>query len=208
MAAFGDKEGTANTEAYRLTDIGSALEAISHAVEIRLPIVTEDVFIRTVIPILQHPWTDDAVNAWLKIVKEPMNPLRVAGRGENNETVVLFTVPSWFPRPGTSVAKKGDVSIEQIILYLRNENDRGNFSNDHYLAEYLDAIAARDSSAEGILSSIAIILSRYDKTFVDLMGKPLYELTPVAGGGVQSKTEYAPRSEDTFVSTGFADDED
>lgn len=207
MATHNDKEGAPDSSAYRLTDIGSALEAISHAVEIRLPIVTEDVFIRKVIPLLQHPWSEENINAWLDIVKEPMNPLRVAGRGENNETVVLFTVPSWFPRPGTSISKKGDVSIEQIILYLRNENDRGNFGQDHYLAEYLESIAARNTTPEGILSNIAIILSRYDKTFVDLMGKPLYELGPSTGGGVQTKTEYAPRNEDTFVSSGFADED-
>lgn len=202
-----DKEGVRDSSQYQLTDIGSALSAISHAVEIRTPIVTEDVFISKVIPILQHPWSEANTAAWLKLVQEPMNPLRVAGKGEGDETVVLFTVPSWWPRPGTSMANKGAVSVEQIILHLRNENDRGNFSENHYLAEYLDTIAERVSTPESILSTIAIILAKYDKTFVDAVGNPLYELTPGKATGGALKGKYASITEDSFISNGFEDED-
>lgn len=201
-----DKEGAASTSLYDLNDIGSALTAITGAVEVRMPIITEDRFIKEVIPLLQHPWTDDNLNQYRKHVKELTNPLRVAGRGEGNETVVLFTVPALYPRPGTTMSKVGDLSPQQLILYVRNEHDRGNHEYDHYVAEYLKAIAGHGDITEDVLKPIALILARYDKTFVDFNGKPLYELGPVTGGGAV-KADYAPRSEDTFVSDGFTDED-
>lgn len=207
MTDITDKEGIKDTGAYQLDDIGTALSAIRQAVEIRLPIVTEDKFIRDVLPILQHPWSDENLKAWLRIVKEPMNPLRVAGRGEGNETVVLFTVPALYPRPGSTTNQPGMVSARQLIDYVKNENDRGNHEYDHYVPEFLQKIAGHGDITEEVLKPIAMILSRYDLTFTDLMGKPLYDLGPSKGGAVESKTNYAPPSEDSFVSDGF-DDED
>lgn len=200
-----DKEGAASSSVYNLNDIGSALHEITHAVEIRMPIITEERFIKEVLPLLQHPWSEDNLNLYRRHVKELTNPLRVAGRGENNQTVVLFTVPALYPRPNSTIPKRGDFSAQQLILYVRNEHDRGNHEYDHYVAEYLQAIAGHGDITDEVLKPLALILARYDKTFVDVMGKPLYELGPQTGGA--SKTEYAPRSEDTFASDGFTDED-
>lgn len=200
-----DKEGAASSQAYQLNDIGSALTAITEAVEIRMPIITEDRFVKEVLPILQHPWTEENLNRYRKYVKELTNPLRVAGRGEGNSTVVLFTVPALYPRPNSTIPKRGDFSAQQLILYVRNEHDRGNHEYDHYVAEYLHAIAGHGDIATEVLKPLALILSRYDKTFVDFNGKPLYELAPGKEGA--TKAGYAPRSEDTFASDGFTDED-
>lgn len=200
-----DKEGAPSSNVYNLNDIGSALHEIMHAVDIRMPIITEDRFIKEVLPLLQHPWSEDNLNLYRRHVKELTNPLRVAGRGENNQTVVLFTVPALYPRPNSTIPKRGDFSAQQLILYVRNEHDRGNHEYDHYVAEYLQAIAGHGDITDEVLKPLALILARYDKTFVDVMGKPLYELGPQTGGA--GKTEYAPRSEDTFASDGFTDED-
>lgn len=206
MSILNDKDGVDDTAAYRLDDIGSALASITHAVEIRMPIITEDKFIRDVLPILQHPWSQTNLERWIKIVKEPMNPLRVAGKGEGNETVVLFTVPALYPRPSSTIAQKGEVTPQQLISYVKNENDRGNHEYDHYVPEFLMSIAGHGEITEDVLRPIALILSRYDLTFVDVMGKPLYELGPEKGASL-NKPNYAPLHEDTFTSSGFEDED-
>lgn len=206
MAAL-DKEGLKDSSAYQLNDIGSALDAINHTVEMHKPIVTEAVFIRDVLPLLQHPWSDTNIAKWLKFVHhEPMQGLRVAGRGEGNETVVLFTVPGWFTKPGTSIPKRDHATTAAAVLHVRNEVERGNLSVNQDLAEFLDSIAARNTTSEELLLEIALILARYDKTFTDAIGNPLYELGPSVGGAA-SKAEYAPRNEDTFISSGFEDED-
>lgn len=207
MANVIDKEGVRDSSAYRLDDIGSALSAITHAVEIRLPIVTEDKFIKDVLPILQHPWSEENLLRWLKIVKEPMNPLRVAGKGEGNETVVLFTVPALYPRPASTTSKPGEVSPRQLIDYVKNENDRGNHEYDHYVPEFLFSIAGHGDITEEVLKPLAHILARYDRTFTDIAGKPLYDLGPNKVGGIAGKTEYPPMSGENFVSSGFRDED-
>lgn len=207
MSEFQDKEGARDSSAYRLDDIGSALSQITHAVEIRLPIVTEDKFIKDVLPILQHPWSEDNLLRWLKIVKEPMNPLRVAGKGNGNETVVLFTVPALYPRPASTTSRPGEVSPRQLIDYVKNENDRGNHEFDHYVPEFLFSIAGHGDITEEVLKPIALILARYDLTFTDIAGKPLYELGPNTGGSTVNKHANIPLSEDNFVSSGFRDED-
>lgn len=207
MSEFQDKEGARDSSAYRLDDIGSALSQITHAVEIRLPIVTEDKFIKDVLPILQHPWSEDNMLRWLKIVKEPMNPLRVAGKGEGNDTVVLFTVPALYPRPSSTTSRPGEVSPRQLIDYVKNENDRGNHEFDHYVPEFLFSIAGHGDITEEVLKPIALILARYDLTFTDIAGKPLYELGPNTGGSATNKYANIPLSEDNFVSNGFRDED-
>lgn len=207
MSDVRDKEGNPNSLVYQLDDIGSALSEITHAVEIRLPIVTEDKFIREVLPLLQHPWSNNNLQRYLKYVKELTNPLRVAGRGENNETIVKFTVPALYPRPNSTTAGSGAITVEQLILHVRNEHDRGLQRFDHYVGEYLQSIAGHGDIGETVLKPIAFILAYYDKTFVDADGKPLYDLGQ-GKGGVASKQEYAPLTEDNFVSSGFADEDD
>lgn len=204
---MADKEGHSNSLVYQLDDIGSALNEITHAVEIRMPIITEDRFIAEIIPILQHPWSENNLTKYTRYVKELTNPLRVAGRGEGNKTAILFTVPPLYPRPGSTIAGAGAISVEQLLLYVRNEHDRGLARYDHYVGEYLKSIAGHGDIGEIVLKPIALILARYGKTFVDLMGAPLYELEPGTGGGTATKQNYASQSEDSFSSDGFLDED-
>lgn len=173
--------------------------------ERQTPIVTEDVFINQLIPILQQPWKEENQRKWRRYVAEPMQSLRVAG-GRDGQTVVLFTIPPLFGRVDTTSPVATGITVNQLVEYASIMRSRHTGENvDGNVTEYLNEITHQIPPEQKVLVPIGAILGLYGKTFLDDMGHPLYSLEGVAN----EVTGVAPRPKDEveFVSTGYLDEE-
>lgn len=171
--------------------------------ERQTPIVTEDVFISQIIPILQRPCTEDNMRKWRRYVAEPMQPLRVAGI-RDGKTVVLFTIPPLFGRVDTTSPHATGITVNQLVEYASIMRSRHTGENvDNYIPEYLTSITNLSTPEQKVLIPIAAILGAYGKTFLDDEGKPMYKLDGVEGSGGTAK----PVDEVAFVSAGYYDED-
>lgn len=173
--------------------------------ERQTPIVTEDVFINQIIPILQRPCTEDSMRKWRRFVSEPMQALRVAGV-RDGKTVVLFTIPPLFGRVDTTSPHVNGITVNQLVEYASIMRSRHTGENvDGNVTEYLTEITNQVSPEQKVLVPIAAILGAYGKTFLDDMGHPLYSLDGVANQVTGELPK--PKDETEFVSTGYLDED-
>lgn len=169
------------------------------------PIVGEDVFVNQIIPILQQPWREENLRKYKRYVAELTQPLRVAGV-RDGKTVVLFTVPPMHAAVDTTSPLATGITINQLVEHASIMRSRHTAENvDGYVTEYLHQISNQLTPEQKLLVPLGAILGVYGKTFLDDMGHPLYSLEGVANQvtGVVGQ----PAQEDTFVSTGYLDED-
>lgn len=169
------------------------------------PIVSEDVFISQIIPLLQRPWDEDNLRKYKRYVAELVQPLRVAGV-RNGETVVLFTVPALHAAVDTTSPITTGITVNQLVEHASIMRARHSSENvDIYVAEYLHQISNQLTPEQKLLIPLAAILGIYGKTFLDDMGNPLYSLD---GDSVQTVKSSSPSGDESgFVSTGYLDED-
>ncbi|AEH03485.1 hypothetical protein AVT69_gp059 [Pseudomonas phage PhiPA3] len=162
------------------------------------PIVTEDVFVSRILPLLVHPWNIDNLRIYQSYVIELTNPLRVAGLVDG-KTEVLFTVPPLYPRPDLTRADgPGTATLAHVfdhIAILRSRtSDQEQF--EPQIAAYLHDVSVRTPIEKSTLGPLALILARYGRVFEDAEGNPLYTLdgTVVTQGGQSTHATAEPMS--------------
>lgn len=172
--------------------------------EHQMPIVGEDVFQDSVIPLLQRPWDPRNQDIYKRYVKELTMPLRVAGV-RDGETRVLFIVPPLHARVDTSMGSIHDITVGHFVNQADLIRNRGSSEPvDQYVSEFLQMISMTVPIEKSTLVPIGAILSLYGKTFVDDGGFPLYSLD---GTTTDNKGVITLSGEDPFESDGYLDED-
>lgn len=156
-------------------EIDDCLSTILGNDERQKPIILESDFIKKVLPLLMHPFTENNLIEYKKYVVELTNPLRVASN--EKESKILFEVPPMYLRPSTTItADSQTASIGNVLEHISIQRERTLEDFEPLILEYLTHVSLKTTPHKDILLPLANILARYGRTFVDDKGVPLYTL--------------------------------
>lgn len=155
-------------------EIDDVLERIINNDERQQPIIFEDKFIREVLPLLVHPFSEENLIRYKKYVVELTNPLRVAS---TTHPEILFVVPALYPRPNTTTTSDpNSVSVSHVVDHIARQRERSLENLEHYITEFLTMISGSSPIEMRVLKPLALILARYGRVLEDSEGNPLYSL--------------------------------
>lgn len=186
-------------------DVDRACADILANDRLQTPIVGEDVFINTIIPLLQRPWNERNLANYKKYVGELTMGLRVAGV-RDGKTVELFTVPALHARVDTSQSSAEGITVGHLVEHAATLRLRGtNEPVERYVTDYLHKISQIVPIEQKLIIPLGGILAYYGKTFLDDEGNPLYTLDGSDSKGNAKPS--GPSDEDSFESDGYLDED-
>lgn len=141
--------------------LGNAFETILEATASNIPKVRESEFKTHVIPLLKRPFHKAHLDAYVKVVGELTNPLRVVS--DDNPSEVLFEVPALIQTTGATLPGAGDPTCDVGMRAIYNEGERGVDINP-MIASFLRRITDIKPLTDSVLTPIQTILSQYGVT--------------------------------------------
>lgn len=148
--------------------LGDALEVILEEERRRLPVITEYLFERAVLDILENPFGKDALQRYGQFVGELTKPMNVVDNHE--QTKVLFTIPALVLSPITTIPTERGMTADMFLKSLSRDMDLGGRHVNEKIRQFMMSMTARPDYLETVIYPIQHILTRYGREMVALPG--------------------------------------
>jgi|TARA_B100002019_G_scaffold286201_1_gene296292 hypothetical protein len=162
--------------------VGSWLEEINDEAIRQEPRISEYQFQREVLTLLENPFDANHIDRYSRYVGELTKPLNVMSN--DNQGVILFTVPPLVFPPRPTIAATGGVTAENLFYHLERSKEIGARDINDRVTEFMLSITGFGNLVNDVIMPIREILAKYGRKMVSIPGID----TPLPNGEQVSPT--------------------